>query len=310
MTPWKQASLSLGKAWTLLLALTSCRTATNTGAPSEPARDFLVEPSPTRRTELDAGAQGMSPPCTALPGELVSYRAQVLEYNTGLPPDGLEVRACERAGGSCQALEQRPRLDPDDALELELPRGFAGVLEFRAPALDPTRVWLQHPLCEDEQAALPVWVLSPVLEQDPGPPGAEARPNQLWLQRLDCAGNVRPFPLREVDGLVRASAVVPGPSSGERNFKTISALSLPGQGQGIDVYADAGIDPRLLAGYRAPPDQVPTLFYNLPADQELAVEIFDQLDRYDVLYLRLSAHETAIASAVLSGCQERARDLH
>jgi hypothetical protein len=309
---WKTESQRLEQACVALLglaALTSCRAAgSDVSSSSDPSADFLADTA-AHSAKLDAGGAGRLPVCTALPGERVSYQARVLEYNSGLPPRGLEVRACERAGDTCQLLQYQLGAAPDDALEIELPRGFAGVIDFRAPLLDRTRVWLPGPLCENERAALPVWVLSPVLENDQvvSITGAEVPPNQLLLQRRDCSGAVRLFPPQgSDDSRLRVSSALPGGSPGGRSFTIVGGGPLPRQGQGIDDDTDAGIDPALIAGYRAPAAELPTVFTNLPTDQDLAIEVFDFVQHYEAIYLHLSAHETAIATALVSDCEERA----
>ena len=132
-------------------------------------------------------------------------------------------------------------------------------------------------------------------------------PNQLLLQRRDCSGAIRLFPPPgSDDSRIRVSSALPGGSPGGRSFTIVGGGPLPRQGQGIDDYADAGIDPALLAGYRAPAAELPTVFTNLPTDQDLAIEVFDFVQPYEAIYLHLSAHETAVATAVVSDCEERA----
>jgi hypothetical protein len=241
--------------------------------------------------------------CASTPGELVRYRTRVLDWETNLAPAALEVRACERADTECRLPLQLTGVTVEgEQLEFVVPRGFADLLQFRAPGFNRTLLWLPHPLCQDERAALPVWLLKPVLNRRSDlTNGFHVASNRLLLQQVDCVGAVRSFPVDDAAGVIRVSPA--GAAAGQRMFTNILGQTLLAEGQDepTDPFDDvsAPLDVEGLTG-----------FYDLPAQEDLALEVFDYLNRYDVLYLRMSERETGIASVFLSDCSGRGHAPH
>jgi len=224
--------------------------------------------------------------CVASPGDRVTYTLSVLDWETHGAPSAISVRACERADLGCdQPVSSAELPASSEAQAIHLPKGFGGVLEFRAGAALSTVLWLPHPLCRDEHATLPVWLFPP---DSIGPPSRArdeyARSNHLLLQRIGCTGLVEPFPPPDRRALVRVSPA--GATTGERWFVSYEGRS-----------REAPIAPAADA-----PGQFPVRFHDLPEDQDLALEVFDFVDQYAVLQLRVSSRQTSIASVLVSDC--------
>lgn len=105
------------------------------GSPVDPRWACLDEPP--RPSAVALGAQ---PVLTLTPVDIAS----------GVAPEGLTARACQRLDVDCLApVASGVTLGDDDALHLRVPRGFDGFVELTSDASVPTMYFVNQPMLAD-----------------------------------------------------------------------------------------------------------------------------------------------------------------
>ena len=105
------------------------------GSPLDPRWACLDEPP-----EASAVALGAQPTLTLVPVDIAS----------GAPPEGLTARACQRLDVDCLTpVTSGVTLADDNALHLQVPRGFDGFVELTSPASVSTMYFVNQPMLAD-----------------------------------------------------------------------------------------------------------------------------------------------------------------